>query len=119
METATEMIGGYRIVRKLGTGGMASVFEVEHPTLGVHLAMKVFEATGERAAFLRERFIVEGRVLARLEHPNLVKVHDCGFDEATGAAYITMDLVLSADGEPRTLSDLHARRAPDHISVKR
>ena len=119
METETEMIGGYRIVRKLGTGGMASVFEVEHPTLGVHLAMKVFEATGERAAFLRERFIVEGRVLARLEHPNLVKVHDCGFDETTGAAYITMDLVLSADGEPRTLSDLHARREIDEEKLFR
>ena len=39
---------GYNIVRKLGKGGMASVFEVEQPTLGAHLAMKVFEAEGER-----------------------------------------------------------------------
>ena len=106
-------IGGYRVVRQLGRGGMASVFEVEHPTLGVHLALKVFDAEGERAEFLRSRLLAEGRVLARLEHPNLVKVHDCGVDEATGAAYITMDLVLSADGEPRTLSDLHAKHEID------
>ena len=89
-------IGGYNIVRKLGKGGMASVFEVEHPTLGAHLAMKVFEAKGERAEFLRGRFLAEGCVLARLEHPNLVKVHECGFDEAIGAAYITMDPNVSA-----------------------
>ena len=106
-------IGGYRVVRQLGRGGMASVFEVEHPTLGVHLALKVFDAEGERAEFLRSRLLAEGRVLARLEHPNLVKVHDCGVDEATGVAYITMDLVLSADGEPRTLSDLHAKHEID------
>ncbi len=106
-------IGGYRVIRQLGRGGMASVFEVEHPTLGVHLALKVFDAKGEHAEFLRNRLLAEGRVLARLEHPNLVKVHDCGVDEATGVAYITMDLVLSADGEPRTLSDLHAKHEID------
>ncbi len=106
-------IGGYRVIRQLGRGGMASVFEVEHPTLGVHLALKVFNAEGERAEFLRSRLLAEGRVLARLEHPNLVKVHNCGVDEATGVAYITMDLVLSADGEPRTLSDLHAKHEID------
>ena len=107
------VIGGYRVVRQLGRGGMAAVFEVEHPTLGVRLAMKVFDAEGERAEFLRGRLLVEGRVLARLEHPNLVKVHDCGIDDATGAPYIVMDLVLSSDGEPRTLSELHASRKID------
>ena len=110
-------IGGYRVVRQLGRGGMASVFEVEHPTLGVRLAMKVFDCKGERAEFLRGRFLAEGRVLSRLAHPNLVKVHDCGLDDATGAAYMTMDLVLAADGEPRTLSDLHARREIDEESL--
>ena len=42
-----------------------------------------------------------------------MKVCDCGFDDATGAPYIVMDLVLSAGGEPRTLSELHARREID------
>jgi len=106
-------IGGYRVERQLGRGGMSSVFEVVHPSSGAHLAMKVFDAEGERAEFLRGRLLVEGRVLSRLEHPNLVKVHDCGFDDATGAPYIVMDLVLSSDGEPRTLSEMHARREID------
>ena len=103
-------IGGYRVVRLLGKGGMAEVYEVEHPTLGVRRAMKVFHAEGERAGLLRSRFLAEGRLLARLDHPRLVRVYDCDVDAASGALYITMDLVLGADGEPHTLSSLHKER---------
>ena len=103
-------IGGYRVVRLLGKGGMAEVYEVEHPTLGVRRAMKVFKAEGERAELLRTRFIAEGRLLARLNHPRLVRVYDCDVDEASHAPYITMDLVVGADGEPHTLSSLHKER---------
>ena len=103
-------IGGYSVVRLLGKGGMAEVYEVEHPTLGVRRAMKVFRADGERAEMLRSRFLAEGRLLARLDHPRLVKVYDCDVDAASGAPYITMDLVVGADGEPHTLSSLHKER---------
>ena len=97
-------------MRLLGKGGMAEVYEVEHPALGVRRAMKVFNAEGERAEFLRSRFFAEGRLLARLDHPRLVKVYDCGVDEDSGAPYITMDLVIDADGKPHTLSSLHKER---------
>ena len=103
-------IGGYRVVRLLGKGGMAEVYEVEHPTLGVRRAMKVFRAEGECAELLRSRFLAEGRILARLDHPRLVKVYDCDVDASSGAPYITMDLVVGADGAPHTLSSLHKER---------
>ena len=103
-------IGGYRVVRLLGKGGMAEVYEVEHPTLGIRRALKVFRADGERAELLRARFLAEGRLLVRLAHPRLVKVHDCGVDASLGAPYITMDLVVGANGEPHTLSSLHKER---------
>ena len=103
-------IGGYSVVRLLGRGGMAEVYEVEHPTLGVRRAMKVFRAEGERADLLRSRFLAEGRLLARLDHPRLVKVYDCDVDAASGAPYMAMDLVVGADGEPHTLSSLHKER---------
>ena len=103
-------IGEYRIVRPLGKGGMAAVYEVEHARLGLHRAMKVFMAEGARADFLRSRFVAEGKLLARLDHPRLVKVYDFGVDQASGSPYLTMDLVLGDDGEPQTLSSLHAKR---------
>ena len=103
-----QQIDGYHVVRLLGRGGMAEVYEVER--FGVRRAMKVFTADGERAELLKSRFLAEGRLLARLDHPRLVKVHDCGVDEATGQPYLVMDLVMGADGEPRTLASLHGER---------
>ena len=103
-----QQIDGYHVVRLLGRGGMAEVYEVER--FGVRRAMKVFTADGERAELLKSRFLAEGRLLARLDHPRLVKVHDCGVDEATGQPYLVMDLVMGADGEPQTLVTLHTRR---------
>ena len=89
---------------------MAEVYETVHERLGVRRAMKVFTAEGERAETLRARFLAEGRLLARLNHPRLVKVYDCGVDEATGRPYLTMDLVLGTDGKPHTLATLHKAR---------
>ena len=103
-------VAGHLVVRLLGRGGMAEVYEVEHVRLGVRRAMKVFTADGEQAGLLQKRFLAEGRLLARLDHPRLVKVHDCGVDEATGRPYLTMDLVLGTDGEPHTLASLHKER---------
>ena len=95
-ERCDEIIAGHRVVRLLGRGGMAEVYEVEHVQLGLRRAMKVFTAEGERAEFLKSRFLAEGRLLARLDHPRLVKVYDCGIDETSGRPYLTMDLVLGA-----------------------
>ena len=100
-----QQIAGYHVVRLLGRGGMAEVYEVER--LGVRRAMKVFVNDGEQAELLKLRFLAEGRLLSRLDHPRLVKVHDCGVDEATGRPYLAMDLVVGADGEPHTLASLH------------
>ena len=110
MRTEPKEIGGYHIVRPLGKGGMAEVYEVEHERLGVRRALKLFMAEGARADFLRTRFIAEGKLLERLDHPRLVKVHASGVDAVSGAPYLVMDLVLGADGEPQTLATLHARR---------
>ena len=59
---------------------MAEVYEVEHERLGVRRALKLFTAEGARADFLRTRFIAEGKLLERLDHPRLVKVHASGVD---------------------------------------
>lgn len=98
-------IGPYRFLRLLGKGAMGAVYEVSHEHLGVHRALKLFDTEGRNVESLRKRFLAEGKLLARLDHPRLVRVHDLAFDEADGTPYFTMDLVVGPDGRPRNLAD--------------
>lgn len=112
------IIGAYRVIRQLGKGGMGAVYEVEHATLGVHYALKTFILDQGHEDFLRDRFLAEGRALARLNHPNLVRVFDLGIDSATGVLYFVMDLVLYKDGFPYTLADLDEGGADEEHLVR-
>ena len=109
-----EKIGPWRVVRLVGRGGMADVYEVEDARLGARYALKLFTYARGQVAAARERFVSEGRLLAKLEHPRLVRVYDVGEDEATGCPYFVMQLVVAPDGVPRTLADLET---PDEEQV--
>jgi serine/threonine protein kinase len=81
-------LGHYRIVRQAGYGGMSTVFLAEDINLGREVAVKVFwPRPGETKDFLR-RFGREARVLAQLDHPNILPVYDYG--EQDGHAYLVM-----------------------------
>ena len=95
---AQDVIGSYRIVRPLGQGGMGTVYEVEHRTLGTHCALKVFALDHGRVELFRQRFLAEGKALARLRHPSLARV---------------FDLDLLEDGRARTLADLEPGEADE------
>jgi len=97
-------IGGYRILRTLGKGGVGEVFEVLDAE-GRHFALKVFSVDHGAKAFLQRRFRTEGRLLKTLFHPRLVRVHDSGVDAVTGRPYFVMDLVLDKNGHSMTLED--------------
>jgi serine/threonine protein kinase len=101
-----QKIGGYRIVRLLGEGGMGAVYEVEHERLGVRYALKIFTSQCAYADILQKKFLAEGKVLARLRHPNLIRVFDLDVDESTGVPYFVMDIVMYKDGFPHTLCDI-------------
>jgi len=100
-----QVLGAYRIVRPLGEGGMGRVYEAEHVGLKVRRALKVFSSESKHSEFLRKRFVAEGRMLADLHHPRVVRVYDFALDEATGAPYFAMDLVVSPLGVAQTLED--------------
>ena len=98
-------IGQYEVRRLLGKGGMSEVYEVENVRLGSRHALKFFTYEKDDPE-VRERFMVEGRILARLGHPRIVKVTDFGTDEASGRPYFVMDLVQNERGAMQLLSDV-------------
>ena len=102
------VIGNYRVIRLLGQGGMGTVYEVEHLELGTHYALKTFtfDQNNDANHALKKKFLEEGRLLARLKHPNLTHVFDLGFEDATQVPYFVMDLVVYADGETYTVEDI-------------
>ena len=103
-----DTIGAYKIIRALGKGGMGTVYEVEHTALGVHYALKTFSFDPDRdsAEVLKQKFLEEGKILARLKHPNLTHVFDLAFEETTQTPYFVMDLVKYSDGESYTVEDI-------------
>ena len=101
----TVTFGSYKVVRELGKGGMSEVYEVENVRLGSRHALKLFTYSGD-VAEVRDRFLAEGTLLARLSHPRIVRVTDVGVDEASGRPYLVMDLIVRASGEPCTLADV-------------
>ena len=105
MSEERKKIGSYEVVRLLGKGGMSEVYEAENPRLGSRHALKLFTYEKDDPE-VKERFMVEGRLLARLNHPRIVKVTDFGTDEASGKPYFVMDLVLNERGEMQLLSDV-------------
>jgi eukaryotic-like serine/threonine-protein kinase len=102
--------GRYRIVRRIGAGGMARVFLAEDVDLHRDVAIKVLhERFAEDEQFI-ERFSREARAAAGLNHPNIVAVYDRGQTE--GSYYIAMEYL---DGD--TLKDVITRQGP--IPAKR
>ena len=112
------VIASYRVIRQLGAGGMGAVYEVEHVTLGVHYALKTFTLEKGHAELFRKRFLAEGRLLARLSHPNLVRVFDLAYDEESDLLYYVMDLVLYKDGEAHTLADIEEGSADEDFLAR-
>jgi len=85
------MLGQYNVIRLLGRGGMGEVYEVEHTTLGRGYALKLLTGDFESRPDSVSRFRREARVMANLEHPNIVRVDD--FGETDGRYWLRMDLV--------------------------
>ncbi|MHB1081653.1 MAG: protein kinase domain-containing protein, partial [Prosthecobacter sp.] len=79
------------ILDLIGHGGMSAVFRARQPRLDRMVALKVLPKSLAATPGFAERFTREGRVLARLSHPNIVTVHD--FGESGGFCFLTMEYV--------------------------
>jgi serine/threonine protein kinase len=94
-----DLIGPYQIQEQLGTGGMATVYKAHHPRLDRYVAVKVMHPQFLEDENFHARFEREARVVARLEHPNIVPIYD--FSDHERQPYLIMKYV---DG--RTLKQI-------------
>ncbi len=98
-------IGKYKVLEKLGVGGMGQVFLCEHKLMRRRVAVKVLPAAKGQDDASRERFYQEARAVAALDHPNIVRAYDIDHDE--GLHFLVMEFV---DGV--NLQDLVKRAGP-------
>ena len=102
--------GRYRIIRKLGAGGMANVYLAEDQELGRRVAIKILNDRHAADDQFIERFRREAKNAAGLSHPNIVSIYDRG--EAEGTYYIAMEYL---DG--RSLKELIVSRGPAPVKT--
>ena len=102
-ETSLEMIGQsllhYRILEKLGAGGMGEVYKAEDTRLKRLVALKVLPAEMAASQERLQRFQREAELVASLNHPGIVTIYSV--EESAGVHFLTMELVVG-----KTLADL-------------
>ena len=96
----TVMVGKYRIIEILGRGGMGVVYKAKHELMGRMVAIKMLLPTLVSDDVQVARFQREARAASRMNHPNIIGLHDFGVTE-DGLPYIVMDFL-----EGRSLADV-------------
>ncbi len=103
MITPGTMLGGrYRLEERIASGGMGDVWRCVDDVLGRTIAVKILLPSLLEEAGFTERFRVEARTMATINHPGVVDIYDYGSDPAAGA-YLVMEYV-EGDALSRTLS---------------
>ncbi len=105
-----EMLGDYRLLRRLGEGGMGVVYMAEQASLGRLVALKVLRPELSGSPTAAARFAREARAAARLNHPGIVGVHWFGTER--GVQFLAMDLLAGANLDALLAEELRVRGAP-------
>ncbi len=86
-----ETLGHYRLLSKIGEGGMGAVYRALDLSLDRQVALKTLKAEAVQRADRKRRFIQEARAASALDHPNIVTIHEIG--ETRGVSFIAMEYV--------------------------
>ena len=97
-------ISGYHIEEQIGKGGMAMVYRATQESLGRSVALKVMNPLYADDPEFTERFLNEGRILATLQHPNIITIHDVGV--SNGFHFISMEYLCGGDLRDRIQAGL-------------
>ena len=87
-----EQLGPYKVIEKIGSGGMGIVYKVQHVETQKEFAVKVLNISQKLDRSTIERFIREINVTSRLQHKNIIKLHDKGVHEGK-IPYFVMDYI--------------------------
>ncbi len=109
-------LGNYRLKRKLGRGGMSTVYLAEHALMKREAAIKVLPRRRVEDSSYLARFHREAQAAASLDHPNIVRIYDVTADGNTH--YIAMEFIDGQDLQTRVAKDgrLHPDLAADYIA---
>jgi serine/threonine protein kinase len=111
------LIGQYRIVSAVGSGGMGTVYVGEHTLIGRRAAIKVLNPDVSQQREVVDRFFNEARAAAAVRHPGVVQIFDFGFTD-DGSAYLVMEL-LEGKSLAAVLRDTGALPVSDALHVVR
>ena len=100
-------LGAYRLLERIGRGGMATVYRAYHPALDRYVAIKVLPDFFADDPQYRDRFQQEARSVARLKHPNILEIFDFGYED--GLAYLVLELVEGGTLADRIGKPMHLR----------
>jgi len=95
MDAGTLLNNRYQLLERIGTGGMADVFRARDLMLERTVAIKILHETYSNDKAFQDRFRQEARAAANLSHPNIVTVHDFGFDHEQ--LFIVMEHIPGKD----------------------
>lgn len=102
------VLGQYRVLDRLGAGGMGVVFKAEHVDMRRLVAIKVLSTFAEQNSLIQQRFLTEIRVVAQLQHPNIVAAMDSGkisSPDSPPLRYFVMEYVPGQDLEQYVMSN--------------
>ena len=92
--TPGEEFHGYVVDRQIGAGGLGTIWLARHQMLDTLFAVKVLDpAVAKEQPDYVKRFVREAKLATKIRHPNLVAVHDAGYDAAKGVYFLVMDYV--------------------------
>ncbi len=111
------VIGTYRVLKKLGEGGMGAVYSAEHSLIGRRAAIKVLLPALSQNQEIVQRFFNEARAATAIQDPGIVQIFDFGY-HSDGSAYIVMEYL---EGEPldARLKRLGRLAVPDALRILR
>lgn len=113
----SERIGRYLVEEVVGTGAFATVYRARDERLDGHVALKVLAENHAFDPDLRERFILEGRLLRRVSSPNVITVHDLG-ETDRAQPYLVLDLARGGDLRRRVREARAAGWSPTAADVR-